>query len=164
MKNILILGTIFLITACSQSETDKLKSDQKKLEKQIVELNKQAEPLADECNKLVAEYKDSLAKNSPDTEAKKEAGKKVIFVNCSGSAIALTPETESCDAILQAWYPGESGGQAAAGGAEAESAAATSGVPAASRASGGSSASSIFALSSAWRLRSLGTSPASGPV
>jgi len=44
----------------------------------------------------------------------KAAGKKVIFVNCSGSAIALTPETESCDAILQAWYPGESGGQAVA--------------------------------------------------
>ena len=44
----------------------------------------------------------------------KAAGKKVIFVNCSGSAIALTPETESCDAILQAWYGGESGGQAVA--------------------------------------------------
>ncbi len=47
-------------------------------------------------------------------KAIKEAGKKVIFVNCSGSAIALTPETESCNAILQAWYPGESGGQAVA--------------------------------------------------
>lgn len=44
----------------------------------------------------------------------KEAGKKIIFVNCSGSAIALTPETETCDAILQAWYGGESGGQAVA--------------------------------------------------
>jgi beta-glucosidase len=44
----------------------------------------------------------------------KEAGKKVIFVNCSGSAVALTPETETCDAILQAWYAGESGGQAVA--------------------------------------------------
>jgi len=44
----------------------------------------------------------------------KEAGKKIVFVNCSGSAIALTPETESCDAILQAWYAGESGGQAVA--------------------------------------------------
>ncbi|WP_281336455.1 xylan 1,4-beta-xylosidase [Flavobacterium eburneipallidum] len=44
----------------------------------------------------------------------KDAGKKVIFVNCSGSAIALTPETESCEAILQAWYPGEAGGQAVA--------------------------------------------------
>ena len=33
--------------------------------------------MGDECNKLVAEYKDALAKNSPDTEAKKEAGKKV---------------------------------------------------------------------------------------
>lgn len=47
-------------------------------------------------------------------KALKEAGKKVVFVNCSGSAIALTPETESCDAILQAWYAGESGGQAVA--------------------------------------------------
>lgn len=43
-----------------------------------------------------------------------DAGKKIIFVNCSGSAIALTPETESCNAILQAWYAGESGGQAVA--------------------------------------------------
>jgi beta-glucosidase len=38
----------------------------------------------------------------------------VIYVNCSGSAIGLVPETESCDAILQAWYGGESGGQAVA--------------------------------------------------
>jgi len=43
-----------------------------------------------------------------------KAGKKVIFVNCSGSAMALMPELESCDAILQAWYGGELGGQALA--------------------------------------------------
>jgi beta-glucosidase len=47
-------------------------------------------------------------------KALKQTGKKVIFVNCSGSAIGLVPETESCDAILQAWYGGESGGQAVA--------------------------------------------------
>ena len=47
-------------------------------------------------------------------KALKDAGKTVIFVNCSGSAIALLPETETCDAILQAWYAGESGGQAVA--------------------------------------------------
>ena len=47
-------------------------------------------------------------------KALKDAGKKIIFVNCSGSAIALTPETQTCDAILQAWYGGESGGQAVA--------------------------------------------------
>lgn len=47
-------------------------------------------------------------------KALKQAGKTVIFVNCSGSAIAMVPETESCDAILQAWYGGESGGQAVA--------------------------------------------------
>ena len=46
--------------------------------------------------------------------ALKEAGKKVVFVCCSGSAIALTPETESCDAILQVWYPGQEGGTAVA--------------------------------------------------
>ena len=43
-----------------------------------------------------------------------EAGKKVVFVNFSGSAMGLEPETESCDAILQAWYPGEEGGTAIA--------------------------------------------------
>lgn len=47
-------------------------------------------------------------------KALKNAGKKVIYVNCSGSAVAMLPETESCDAILQAWYAGESGGQAVA--------------------------------------------------
>ena len=43
-----------------------------------------------------------------------EAGKKIVFINCSGSAVALTPENEICDAILQAWYPGEQGGHAVA--------------------------------------------------
>ena len=47
-------------------------------------------------------------------KALKEAGKTVIFVNCSGSAIALQPETETCDAIVQAWYPGQEGGTAVA--------------------------------------------------
>lgn len=47
-------------------------------------------------------------------KALKAAGKTVIFVNCSGSAIGLVPETKSCDAILQAWYGGESGGAAIA--------------------------------------------------
>lgn len=44
----------------------------------------------------------------------KAMGKKVILVNCSGGAVALAPETKSCDAILQAWYPGEAGGEAVA--------------------------------------------------
>ena len=43
-----------------------------------------------------------------------KAGKQVIFVNCSGSAMGLVPETESCDAILQWWYDGEMGGVALA--------------------------------------------------
>ena len=41
-----------------------------------------------------------------------EAGKKVIFVNCSGGAMAMVPELETCDAIIQGWYGGELGGQA----------------------------------------------------
>ena len=47
-------------------------------------------------------------------KALKDAGKKVIYVNCSGSAIALTPETKNVEAILQAWYPGQEGGTAVA--------------------------------------------------
>jgi beta-glucosidase len=43
-----------------------------------------------------------------------DAGKKVVFINCSGGAVALVPESQSCDAILQAWYGGEQGGQAVA--------------------------------------------------
>ena len=42
------------------------------------------------------------------------AGKKIIFVNCSGSPIALEPETKMCESILQAWYPGQAGGTAVA--------------------------------------------------
>jgi beta-glucosidase len=47
-------------------------------------------------------------------KALKSAGKRVVLVNYSGSAMALVPETESCDAIVQAWYPGQAGGEAVA--------------------------------------------------
>ncbi len=47
-------------------------------------------------------------------KALNEAGKQVIFVSCSGSCIALQPETETCDAIVQVWYPGQEGGTAVA--------------------------------------------------
>lgn len=47
-------------------------------------------------------------------EALHDDGKKVIFVNFSGSAIGLVPESQNCDAILQAWYPGQMGGTAIA--------------------------------------------------
>lgn len=43
-----------------------------------------------------------------------EAGKRVVFVNCSGGAVAMVPELETCDAIIQAWYGGERGGEAVA--------------------------------------------------
>lgn len=41
-----------------------------------------------------------------------QAGKQIIFVNCSGSPIALQDEAQYCRAILQAWYPGQAGGRA----------------------------------------------------
>ena len=41
-------------------------------------------------------------------------GKPVIFVNCSGSAIAMPWEADNLAAILQAWYPGQAGGTAVA--------------------------------------------------
>src|ERR1051325_4816115 len=40
--------------------------------------------------------------------------KPVVFLNCSGSAMAMPWETEHLPAILQLWYPGEQGGRAAA--------------------------------------------------
>ena len=43
-----------------------------------------------------------------------DAGKQVVLVNFSGSAMGLVPETRSCNAILQAWYPGQEGGPAIA--------------------------------------------------
>lgn len=44
----------------------------------------------------------------------KKAGCQIIFVNCSGSAIGLLEESERCEAVLQAWYGGEKGGEALA--------------------------------------------------
>ena len=43
-----------------------------------------------------------------------DAGKKIIFVNFSGSTIALKDEDKICSAIVQAWYPGQEGGTAVA--------------------------------------------------
>jgi beta-glucosidase len=41
-----------------------------------------------------------------------KTGKPVVFVNCSGSAMAMPWETKELPAILQAWYPGQAGGLA----------------------------------------------------
>lgn len=43
-----------------------------------------------------------------------EAGKRIVFINCSGCCVGLLPETENSEAILQAWYGGERGGEAVA--------------------------------------------------
>ncbi len=44
----------------------------------------------------------------------RKTGKPIVFINCSGSAIAMPWEEEHLPAILQAWYPGEEGGIAVA--------------------------------------------------
>jgi beta-glucosidase len=41
-------------------------------------------------------------------------GKPVVFVNCSGSSVAMPWEVKHLPAIVQAWYPGEQGGTAVA--------------------------------------------------
>ena len=46
--------------------------------------------------------------------ALKKLDKPVVFVLCSGSAIALPEEVDLTDAILQAWYGGQEGGTAVA--------------------------------------------------
>ena len=47
-------------------------------------------------------------------KALKDLGKPVIFVVCTGSAIALPEEDNLVDAIINAWYPGQAGGTAIA--------------------------------------------------
>ena len=47
-------------------------------------------------------------------KALKATGKPIVFVNFSGCAMGLQPESQICDAILQAWYPGQAGGTAIA--------------------------------------------------
>ena len=47
-------------------------------------------------------------------QALKKAGKRVVFVNFSGSAMGLVPESRNCEAVVQAWYPGQAGGTAVA--------------------------------------------------
>lgn len=39
-------------------------------------------------------------------------GKPLVFVNLSGSAVAIPWEAQRVNAILQAWYPGQAGGKA----------------------------------------------------
>lgn len=46
--------------------------------------------------------------------AMQAGGRPVIFVNCSGSAVAMPWAAENLSAIVQAWYPGEQGGRAVA--------------------------------------------------
>lgn len=47
-------------------------------------------------------------------EAVMGCGKPVIFVNVSGSCVNLSRQNESCDAVLQCFYPGAEGGNALA--------------------------------------------------
>ncbi len=57
-----------------------------------------------ELPKVQAELVQALAK----------AGKKVVFVNFSGSAMGLAEVAPYASAIVQAWYPGQAGGDAVA--------------------------------------------------
>jgi beta-glucosidase len=47
-------------------------------------------------------------------KALQATGKPVVFVNCSGGAMAMPWEAGHIPAILQAWYPGQEGGRAVA--------------------------------------------------
>jgi beta-glucosidase len=47
-------------------------------------------------------------------KALRATGKQIVFVNCSGSAMAMPWEVKKLSAIVQAWYPGEQGGRAVA--------------------------------------------------
>jgi beta-glucosidase len=47
-------------------------------------------------------------------KALQQTGRPVVFVNCSGGAMAMPWEAANLPAIVQAWYPGEQGGRAVA--------------------------------------------------
>jgi len=47
-------------------------------------------------------------------KALRTTGKPLVFVNCSGGAMAMPWEAEHISAIVQAWYPGQEGGRAVA--------------------------------------------------
>jgi beta-glucosidase len=47
-------------------------------------------------------------------KALRATGKPLIYVNCSGSAVAMPWEAANLSAIVQAWYPGQEGGRALA--------------------------------------------------
>lgn len=47
-------------------------------------------------------------------KAMHDTGKPVVYVNCSGSAIGFENVDSYYDALLQAWYPGQEGGEAVA--------------------------------------------------
>ncbi len=62
---------------------------------------------------------DRIDLNLPEVQLKtlkalKAAGKKVILVLTNGSALALNWENENLDGIIEAWYPGQQGGNALA--------------------------------------------------
>lgn len=47
-------------------------------------------------------------------DAVMEVGKPTVFVNVSGSCVALCDQDEKCDAVIQCFYPGAEGGNALA--------------------------------------------------
>ena len=71
----------------------------------------------DSFNGDVAGDKKDLELPSPQRKLYEEIiklGKPTIFVNVSGSAVALCDQNEKCDAVLQCFYPGAEGGNALA--------------------------------------------------
>lgn len=74
MKKIILLVLLIGLMGCSQSELEKLKSDQAKLEKRVEQLNKEAEKPSAECQKSLKLYEDAVAKKSKDSENLKKSG------------------------------------------------------------------------------------------
>ena len=70
-----------------------------------------------ETNQEVGEGKDRQNLNMHDAdrkmlEAAAKSGKPVVTVMLNGRPLVTTPVTDHSDAVLEAWYPGESGGSA----------------------------------------------------
>ena len=77
MKRIVLLSFLVGLVGCSQSELEKLKSDQTRLEKKVEQLNKEAEKPSAECQKSLKLYEDAVAKNSKDSETLRKSGAEI---------------------------------------------------------------------------------------
>jgi outer membrane murein-binding lipoprotein Lpp len=104
MKKILLFILILGVVGCSQSELDKLKSDEKSLNKQIEELDEESKKYHQPCMDMAAEYESAVAKGLPNTKELKKKGGEICMkaFNAENKSLELRKEIMNIQlAIIQ---------------------------------------------------------------